>query len=238
MSLLAIKENGKIDIKSPLILTVPELSKIVRRIRRSEGDHDGRKKERNRMELAYIFYIADWTKANHVAHYEIQERHNKACLLSGLGITFKPDQEIQEAINIYAKIQREFSVTSYSLITVKREMYQAAKLVNNLGEINKILSKTMKSLLDNLKELNSDTVGNSEQIKKNTLEVMNISNSIKDNIEQKIRLVTNINSSLELIEKMEEKVRSELDQGLRKVAKQLGNREDPNYRKRIFNDAT
>jgi len=131
MRLLKVNEDLTLEIV-PEILEVPEFKAIVRRIKKTKGDMDGRLKLVAKKELAYVYNMA--SDEGPYSSYEPKVRHQKLANDLFEDPTWKPDEEITAAIEKYKELNH--TAASKTLATIINALYKANKIVDTL--INEI----------------------------------------------------------------------------------------------------
>ncbi len=102
--LFSIKD-GDIIINKVEILTIPIFTKILRRDKGSDGDHDGRKKRQAFREFAYIYHMADIKALPNRNGYGRKEANEYSKEAAGLDDKWIADVDIKQAIKAYEKEQ-------------------------------------------------------------------------------------------------------------------------------------
>jgi len=103
MKLFEINEVTKLAEPTAEARTIACFKEIIKRSRPIDGDHDGRKKTLNNMELAYVYFIGTYDSRFKLLHGE--ERVKAVKRLIGLKDEWKPDKVVEEAVATFVDLQ-------------------------------------------------------------------------------------------------------------------------------------
>jgi len=133
MKLLAVDKEFNVEIE-PHCYEIEEFKNVIKRIKKTRGDTDGRKKELAKKELAYIYHMA----SNDSIYANFSERDRHFNLLNDVfgDSSYKIDAEVKLAIEKY----KELNITP------------ALKLIVTLTETLHKTDKIIKAIIEQLEE--------------------------------------------------------------------------------------
>lgn len=133
MKLLAVDKEFNVEIE-PHCYEIEEFKNVIKRIKKTKGDTDGRKKELAKKELAYIYHMA----SNDSIYANFSERDRHFNLLNDVfgDSSYKIDAEVKLAIEKY----KELNITP------------ALKLIVTLTETLHKTDKIIKAIIEQLEE--------------------------------------------------------------------------------------
>lgn len=135
MELFTIEENQV--ILKPELRLVPQFKKIISR------DKD-RFKRQALNEFAYIYYMHDYKSP--YMNKSVHDRHEQIVKHLKLGDNWKPDEDINDAINQYIEFQETPSVKA--LKSTKQALINASKVIDVMNEnIEKALSEDDRDMV-------------------------------------------------------------------------------------------
>lgn len=143
MPLLKLDVSG-LPIYNPEIKTIPVFRKIAERLRKIEGDHDGRKKRQNIKELAFIhLYTSYELLPGKVNNYFFKYNDEDRLLILKRDMEFEDswsiDEDLQLAINLY----RERQVQNIDTDFLEAGLHAARQTTNyfNMVDYQKVDTK-------------------------------------------------------------------------------------------------
>jgi len=133
MKLLAVDKEMNVEIE-PHCYEIEEFKNVIKRIKKTRGDTDGRKKELAKKELAYVYHMA----SNDSIYANFSERDRHFNLLNDVfgDSSYKIDSEVKLAIEKY----KELNITP------------ALKLIVTLTETLHKTDKIIKAIIEQLEE--------------------------------------------------------------------------------------
>lgn len=133
MKLLVVDKEFNVEIE-PHCYEIEEFKNVIKRIKKTRGDTDGRKKELAKKELAYIYHMA----SNDSIYANFSERDRHFNLLNDVfaDSSYKIDAEVKLAIEKY----KELNITP------------ALKLIVTLTETLHKTDKIIKAIIEQLEE--------------------------------------------------------------------------------------
>jgi hypothetical protein len=133
MKLLAVDKEFNVEIE-PHCYEIEEFKNVIKRIKKTKGDTDGRKKELAKKELAYVYHMA----SNDSIYANFSERDRHFNLLNDVfgDSSYKIDAEVKLAIEKY----KELNITP------------ALKLIVTLTETLHKTDKIIKAIIEQLEE--------------------------------------------------------------------------------------
>ena len=133
MKLLAVDKEFNVEIE-PHCYEIEEFKNVIKRIKKTRGDTDGRKKELAKKELAYVYHMA----SNDSIYANFSERDRHFNLLNDVfaDSSYKIDAEVKLAIEKY----KELNITP------------ALKLIVTLTETLHKTDKIIKAIIEQLEE--------------------------------------------------------------------------------------
>lgn len=133
MKLLAVDKEFNVEIE-PHCYEIEEFKNVIKRIKKTKGDTDGRKKELAKKELAYIYHMA----SNDSIYANFSERDRHFNLLNDIfrDSSYKIDAEVKLAIEKY----KELNITP------------ALKLIVTLTETLHKTDKIIKAIIEQMEE--------------------------------------------------------------------------------------
>ena len=108
MELFIQDEKTRLVKANPELLALNPYRELMRRLRKIEGDSDGREKVFNLRELAYVYY-----KAKFITTKEDEDKYKK---LIGLPEDWQPDQVVLDCVEAYYQTQLTPAVETVKLI--------------------------------------------------------------------------------------------------------------------------
>lgn len=108
LELFTIDEKTRVAKPNPELLMLLPFKELMRRLRRVEGDSDGREKLHNSRELAYIYYA--------VKFCDTKEDEDKYKKMVGLPEDWEPDDVVKQAMDYYRETQYTPAIESVKLI--------------------------------------------------------------------------------------------------------------------------
>ena len=109
IKIFTFDKSGNISINRVEVALHDCFNKILRRDRGTGGDSQGKKKQQAFKELTYIYQIADVLSIPNRHGYSDKEREVYAKEIAGLEPTWKPDNTMLEAIDVYRDEQKDIS---------------------------------------------------------------------------------------------------------------------------------
>ena len=195
--------TGELEINLDSVYYVPEMGAIMRRVKPTKDDEDGRKKLLNRKELIYVFHVADWSSNNFLHALTDDERLTKAKEVAKLPVDWKCDKVVNAAINAYIEIQQKYIPSAKMLITLKRGLMSLSVYYDNLQLQN-------NRLTTRLTELSNATFGTDSKL---NVELINETELVNGLLAQNAKTILDGISKLEKahndISAFEKKVRTE-----------------------------
>ena len=134
MDLITIEDD--MPTYNPHLRQLEPFRSILARDKGSKGDADGRKKLHATKELAYIYFLADY--ASPIWNVEEDRRDVELRRLAQLPEKWKPDSLIDEAIDVYKKLQR--TPTIRALEEMRESMHSTADVIA-------VLRKTLNDII-------------------------------------------------------------------------------------------
>lgn len=142
MELFIIDEKTKLPKANPELLIIPCFKELIRRIRKTPGDSDGREKLLNNKELAYVYYSVKWITG--------REDDSNIRKLLQMPDDWEPDDLVKECIKKYASTQWTPAVDSVAkikktIISLNDFLEKGNNLMKNAGlgdsrEVNEFLN--------------------------------------------------------------------------------------------------
>lgn len=164
MKLFEIDEVTKLPVPTAECRTIASINEIVRRIRKIDGDADGRKKTRNMQELAYIGLTGVYDSRFRLLGPE--ERDVKVRKLIGLPEDWKPDQLVLQGLEDYKETQ--LSETSELVDVLSNTIKSLTKFADNsqkqMAALGINAGAEVKVFLDTLNKI-PETVDNLKKAK-------------------------------------------------------------------------
>lgn len=170
MKLFYIDEKTQLPLPTAEALLLDSFDKVWKRVRKIDGDADGRKKIINKKELGYVYYQGVYDSRFKRLNEEEKEKKVKEIL--GLPETWKPDELIKQCIEVYIDMQITASSEIVSslegtgsalakyLVSLKDKLSSGAIPVKDVKDVMDII-KNMPETLDNI--LKSKAVLEKEQ---------------------------------------------------------------------------
>ena len=146
MKLLRVNENYEIVPQKDTLVLIPEFAPLFSlKYNIASGDNQGRKRERAKKELAFIYFAYDYR--SEYADLDEDERIEQAKNAAGLPPKYKISEQLQTAIDKFIELQdtRE--------IKLMRAAYHAVDKLRDYFEEVVVGDKNAKSLMDNLASL-------------------------------------------------------------------------------------
>jgi hypothetical protein len=109
IKIFTFDKSGNLSINRVEVALHDCFNKILRRDRGTGGDSQGKKKQQAFKELTYIYQIADVLSIPNRHGYSDKEREVYAKEIAGLESTWKPDNTMLEAIDVYRDEQKDIS---------------------------------------------------------------------------------------------------------------------------------
>lgn len=106
VKLFDVDKSMNVTLNKVELLLIPEFKALVRRSRKCEGDHDGRKKLWALKEFTFIYYYCDWKSP--LRDYTEEAKRLEAYRVSGLSDK-DIDKLVQDAMDIYITYQETIS---------------------------------------------------------------------------------------------------------------------------------
>ena len=106
VKLFDVDKGMNVTINKTELLLIPEFKKLVKRSKKCDGDHDGRKKLWALREFTFIYYYCDWKSP--LRDYTEEAKKMEAFKVSGLSDK-DIDGFVREAMDIYVKYQETTS---------------------------------------------------------------------------------------------------------------------------------
>jgi|VirMetMinimDraft_7_1064189.scaffolds.fasta_scaffold05334_5 hypothetical protein len=217
--------QGTIEFLENEFGAIREFKAVMSKLRKVQGDSQGRYKLQNKRELLYIFFMADWTGANPYHSLTEVERHHKAVEAAGLERGYVPDEIVLDACNKYIELQQEMSPTTKILVSLKRNMQQSSNYFEGLAEENEKLINVKKSLTLELGGQTDATLLES---------ISEINKMLQSNISAAQKFTVSLEQAIEKIDKLQDKARFEMTNSRRITGGgDLNNRELPSNREDI-----
>lgn len=160
MKLFEIDQETRLPVATAEARTIKSFNEILKRLRKSDGDSDGRKKKRNEQELAYVYFQKCYDSRFKLLNKE--EREVVIKKLIGLPDDWQPDELIKQAIEDYAVTQEtpslklvegiELSIVSLSqyVRTAQAQMptagLEGSRAVSEFLDILDRVQKTVETL--------------------------------------------------------------------------------------------
>lgn len=119
MNLFTINDVTRLPEPNPELLLIPEFKELIKRVKRIDGDADGRKKTANLMELGYIYYMARYDSRFKLLRGKAREEAVKKLL--GLKDDWSPDEVVKVALEKFVDLQ---TTESTELVRVLGETIQ------------------------------------------------------------------------------------------------------------------
>ena len=189
MRLLKVNDDLTLDIV-PEVLEIPEFKAIVKRIKKTKGDVDGRLKLIAKKELAYVFHMA--SDEGPYFSYEPKERHQRLANDLFEDHTWQPDKEVEAAIEKFKELNQ--TPSSKTVATIINALIKANKIVDTLiDEVEKNLTE----------EKYKQGVTNKQGQVVTGVEIM------LGDIQALIKVANEIPKSLDIYEKIQEKILKE-----------------------------
>lgn len=208
-------ENNLLVLDKDSLRGVPEFKKILERDRGSEGDSQGRLKLRAWKEFYYIYYIADFRSNGNLAGFNDKELHLRGVKEADLEATFKPDDDIRKAIEVYKQTLLEIT-PSYTLLT---------ELIRGIRLSEKVV-KSMILGVEKVLELNELTLAAEGEI--NIAMLLTNNSALEAQLKSFTKISTEFPKTLDMLKMMLEKVlKEEADTRVGRGGKAIGNRADP-----------
>lgn len=124
--------DGEVVVNKEVLLLIPAFKKVASRLMKVEGDHDGRKKLRNKQELAYIWFMCDWESP--LMPLPDFERGVQAIYMAGLPNDWKPDEEVDRAKEFYIETQETANPEVKLLTEIRRTLNSSSIIVEFINE--------------------------------------------------------------------------------------------------------
>jgi hypothetical protein len=189
MRLLKVNDDLTLEIL-PEVLEIPEFKAIVRRIKKCKGDNDGRLKLMAKKELAYVFHMA--SDEGPYFSYEPKERHKRLANDLFEDHTWKPDIEVEQAIEKFKELNQ--TPSSKTVATIINALTKANKIVDGL--INEV-------------EQNFEEGKYKEGIKNKQGQIVTGVEIMLGDIQALIKVSNEIPKSIDIFEKLQEKILKE-----------------------------
>lgn len=188
MRLLKVNENLDIEIDGE-ILEIAEFKYLQKRIRSCKEDKDGRRKLVAKKELAYVYHMG--SPDSPYMSYSDKERPKRLAvdLFGDISPDWRPDEVIQQAINKYKELTHYPSV---KVLCTLRESLLSTNLI-----VNKMTQQLEQNMLE---EKYKKDIVNKSGVVKTGVQIM------LDDIASLLKIAKEIPSSIDIIEKLEEKV--------------------------------
>jgi hypothetical protein len=103
MKLVQLNPETKLPEPTPELLLIGDFKDLMKRVKRVDGDADGRKKTMNLMEIGYIYFSC--TYDSRFKLMDVEERERKIRELVGFSHDWQPDDLVKRCLNIYADTQ-------------------------------------------------------------------------------------------------------------------------------------
>lgn len=153
MRLFEVDENYELVLNKPWIAMIPEFAEIIKRDKGSEGDYRGSKKLRARRELAFVYFMQDFSSP--IRDWEPEEKRKEALYYAGM--TEKDvDEALEKALEKYSELMLK---ASRSLRTLKA-MYKG------LDALDDYFANLDFTATDKKGELKHDPTGFANQMTK------------------------------------------------------------------------
>ena len=162
MNLFEVNKDFEIEVDPKYVATVPELKAIYSlNYNKTKGDHAGRKREKAKKELVYVYLMYNYSSP--VANYEFEDRRRHALKNARLEPNHKVSKELKSLIDCYISV-RDSDRSMRSLMTARSLTDKTIDFLENInikekkenGEyIHKVsdVIKHIKELKDLQKEL-------------------------------------------------------------------------------------
>lgn len=95
---LFLLENNQ-PVLNPVLLTIPQFSRIIRRDRGSDGDAQGKRKAFASMEIAAVFWLGYYNSP--IFQNEESEYITKVISYTGLPSSWEPDELVMQAVDFW-----------------------------------------------------------------------------------------------------------------------------------------
>ena len=216
--------DGQLVINRTEVLSVKELKKIATRKIGMPGDHDGRKKLRNLLELQFVKYFAE-TRLHSTSIYAGMSDKVKTQKIKediGLPDDWTPDEHVKAAIEKYAEILNDY-------IPSARVLNSFEKGLTLIADSNLAVMKRLQGYVEKLNEFEENIISEEGEIDLGTVEALNIATqSVQKCIGDFVKLSKDLPAMLDTINKLRDTVRKEEGGVARKRGgKEIGNREIP-----------
>lgn len=148
MDLFILDDKG-IPVPKPELLLIESFSELWKRIRKIDGDADGRKKTQNRKELGYIYFQGKFD-----SRFKLKkgaEKENAIRKLIGLAPEWIPDELVKQCLIEYVELQ--VTASSEYVSSLEGTVNSLAKYLNaskeklDTGNINSVAPREVKELL-------------------------------------------------------------------------------------------
>lgn len=155
MEILILDQETRLPTITAQALVMECFYDLWRRVRKIDGDHDGRRKIHNLKELGYIYFQGKYD--SRFKMMEDKEREEKIRSITGLPLDWKPDTLVEKCLEEYKNTQ----VTQSSELVSSLEGIAGAltSYLKNIkasisgGNITTVKPDTIKDVLDLIKQI-------------------------------------------------------------------------------------
>lgn len=120
MRLFYINEQYEVELNKEWILLVPEFGELVRRDKGSKGDYRGDKKLKAKRELAFLYFMLDFTSP--IREWDLFDRRKEAIAYTGLTEDEVDDPVLTAAGTKYQQLLEQSSRSIKTLNALRRGM--------------------------------------------------------------------------------------------------------------------
>jgi hypothetical protein len=175
MRLLRINENFEVIPERETLAIIPEFAELFTlNYNKQEGDVQGRKRERAKAELIYIYFMYDFR--SEYANLDEEERHEQSMHAAGFPVDYDISKQLTAAIEKFRELQdtEELKLlrSAYGVATKLRTYFDtvevddtnAKSLIDNMSKIGNVLEslkkveESVKKALSGNKRIRGDQV--------------------------------------------------------------------------------
>jgi hypothetical protein len=162
MRLLRVNEDYQVIPERDTLSLIPEFAELfMLNYNKQEGDVQGRKRNRAKSELIYMYFMYDFR--SEYASLDIDERHEQSMKAAGLFVDYAISAALKAAIDKFCELQdtRELKLLrSAYKVTDKLRTYfdsveiddtNAKNLIDNMSKIGNVL-ESLKKVEENVKK--------------------------------------------------------------------------------------
>ena len=198
MELRLVTLQDEFPIFNPETRLIKDFNYLITRDKGSKGDNDGRKKKLATKELAFVHFMA-YYNSEFLLSYEASERLPALKKHLDMPDGWKPDEAIERAVISYKELT--YTPSMDSLVEVRESLFSANKII-------KVLRRQLETVLGEL-DLDIGKLLSNDDEKKNYEIKLDKANSLYDRI---IKIADKMPATLETINKLEERVKKEMQQ--------------------------